>query len=563
MNNTIDSSILTYLKSLTLLCVEDNKTTQLLYKSLFEELVEDIIFADNGEEGYEKFRNQKVDLIIVDYAMPVLNGIDMIRKTRDINKEIPIILVSAIKDVDVIVQALQLNVNNFLKKPIIATEVMQAIGNISKLLFAENYLKEQREKKIGELEKKEKYNSYQEDLAFSKELNIIRNDFYYHMIDTYQAILVDFLYKPLDILSGDAYSARKIDDKRVFYFIVDGMGKGLSASLSSMLLTAYVNHTIDKMGNNFSLKKLIESALEYIKPIILDEEALSTEFIVMDYKSSTMLYSKFAMPPSLAQSEENQIIKIKSNNPPMSKYTDNFTVSKMDISKITKFLFYSDGLVENSVKGEQKLYANFIENDFLNSFIKDELRENLLSKIDTQEDDMTFIFINQLPLPQQEKRVTRSFESTLNAVEDANDWYTDIWNGFTTNYKLAYKACVVFSELFMNAYEHGNLGLDTKTKHRLLSEDIYFTTLQELQKNCKKKITVTIDTIESNSHRYIATLIKDEGEGFNTDILHEIFKDRKNFNGRGIYISRQSSLGLYYNSKGNSVLYLHKIESEA
>ncbi len=558
MNGIIDSSILSYLKSLTLLCVEDNKTTQLLYQSIFEDLVANIILAENGEDGYEKFQNQKIDLIIVDYDMPILNGIDMIKKIRDINKEIPIILVSAIQDIDVIVQALQLNVNNFLKKPIIVSEVMHAVENVSKLIFASNCLKEQREKKIRELEKKEEYNSYQEDLAFSKELNIVRNDFYYKMLDTHQTILVDFLYKPLDILSGDAYSARNIGEERVFYFIVDGMGKGLSASLSSMLLTAYINHIVDKMHNSFSLKKLVESALDYIRPIILDEEALSTEFIVMDYKNSLMQYSKFAMPPSLAQSIDNEVIKIKANNPPMSKYTNNFMVSEIDISKTTKFLFYTDGLIENSVREEGKLYANFIDNDFLRSFTKDELREKLLYKIDAQEDDMTFIFINQLPPIQKEKRIMKTFESTLNAVEEANDWYTDIWNGFTTNYKLAYNAGVVFSELFMNAYEHGNLGLDAKTKHRLLSEDIYFTTLEDLQKECKKKIYVTVDIVESNSNKYIITLIKDEGQGFNTNILREIFKERDNFNGRGIYISRQSSLGLYYCLGGTCVLFLHK-----
>lgn len=558
MNGNIDSSILAYLKSLTLLCVEDNKTTQLLYQSIFEDLVANIVLSDNGKDGYEKFQNQKIDLIIVDYDMPVLNGIEMIKKIRDVDKEIPIILVSAIQDIDVIVQALQLNVNNFLKKPIIVSEVMQAIENVSKLIFAGNYLKEQREKKIRELERKEEYSSYQEDLAFSKELNIVRNDFYYKMMETEQVILMDFLYKPLDILSGDAYSARKIGDEKVFYFIVDGMGKGLSASLSSMLITAYINHIVDKMHNSFSLQKLVESALEYIKPIILDEEAISIEFIVLDYKSSTMQYSKFAMPPSLAQSSDNEIVKIKANNPPMSKFTDDFEVSEIDISNLKKFLFYSDGLVENSVREKGKLYANFIENDFLRSFTKDELKEKLLYKIDAQEDDMTFIFINQLPLIPKEKRITKSFESTLNAVEEANDWYTDIWNGFTTNYKLAYNAGIVFSELFMNAYEHGNLGLDAKTKHRLLNEDIYFTTLEDLQKKCNKKITVTVEIVESNSNRYVITFIKDEGQGFNTNILREIFKDRDSFNGRGIYISRQSSLGLYYCSGGTCVLFLQK-----
>ena len=408
MNSHIDDSILHYLNSLTLLCVEDNKTTQLLYESIFNELVEDVIFADNGEDGYQKYKNEKIDLIIVDYDMPVLNGIDMIKKIRDNDKEIPIILVSAIQDIDVIVLALQLNVSNFLKKPIIVSEVMKAVENVSKLLFAGNYLKEQREKKIRELERKEEYNSYQEDLAFSKELNILRNDFYYQMHKNSSATLIDFFYKPLDVLSGDTYSAREITEDIQLFFIIDGMGKGLSASLSSMLFTAYINHIVDKIKHDFTLTNLIESALDYIKPILLEDEAISADFIVIDYKSTTMHYCKFAMPSSLLESTSKEIIYIKSNNPPISKYTKTFEISKMDIEQITKFLFYSDGIVENSTRNRQTLYADYIKDDFLSSFTKDELREKILWKIDTQEDDMTFIFINQLKLNDSVKKISQT-----------------------------------------------------------------------------------------------------------------------------------------------------------
>jgi serine phosphatase RsbU (regulator of sigma subunit)/anti-sigma regulatory factor (Ser/Thr protein kinase) len=483
----------------------------------------------------------------------------MIKKIRENNQDVPIVLVSAIRDVDVIVEALQLNVNNFLKKPIVATEVMQAVENVTKLLIADNYLREQREKKIKDLEKREKYSQYQEDLAFSKELNILRNDFYYQMINNGSIALLDFFYKPLDILSGDAYSARKIGDKCVFYFIVDGMGKGISASLSSMLITSYINHIVDKMDSGFGFENIINSSIEYIRPILLEDEALSIDFIVINYKEQIMQYAKFAMPPSLLQSTDNKIIRVRSNNQPLSKYTTNFNISNLDISKISKFIFYSDGIVESSVRGENKLYLNFIEDDFLSSFTKDEFREKLLWRIDEQEDDMTFIFINQLALDHTSE-IKKKFQTTLEAVEEANEWYTDIWNKLTKNYKLSYSASVVFSELFMNAYEHGNLGLDSEAKHRLLEEDNYFTTLEEREKNCKKQINVTVSIIAYNSGRYVTTVIEDEGNGFDTQILSKIFRDRKNFNGRGVYISRQSSLGIYYNSTGNSVLFLHKIE---
>lgn len=562
MHNDINTSALDYLRSLTLLCVEDNETTQLIYTYIFQDIVKEIIFANNGKDGLEKFALYDIDIVLSDYNMPLLNGIEMIKHIREMDAKVPIVLVTAIQEVDVIIEALQLGVTNFLKKPIVASEMVHAVENAAKIAIADRYLKEQREQKIQEFEKKEKYNSFQEELAFAKELNILRNDFYYQMHENSSVVLIDFFYKPLDILSGDAYSAREIDADKQFYFIIDGMGKGLSASLSSMLLTSFINYTIDKNVKAFDLQKTINEAVAYIKPILLDEEAIAADFIVIDYKNLTIEYAKFAMPPSLMQSSKNEIVKVKSNNPPLSKYTNETKVSSLDISDMFKFLFYSDGVIENSVREGNKLYANYLEKDFLSSFTKDKLREKILWKTQEQEDDMTFIFLNRLHCISAPVAIKKSFPTSLSAVDEANEWYATLWSSLTDDYKLAYNAGVVFTELFMNAYEHGNLGLSSVEKHALMEEDNYFSTLEKLEESSDKKIEVCINTLHYNNNRYITTTIRDEGKGFDTQILSDIFRDRKNFNGRGVYISRQASLGIYYNAKGTSVLFLHRIEGE-
>jgi anti-sigma regulatory factor (Ser/Thr protein kinase) len=283
---------------------------------------------------------------------------------------------------------------------------------------------------------------------------------------------------------------------------------------------------------------------------------------VIDYKNLTIEYAKFAMPPSLMQSSKNEIVKVKSNNPPLSKYTNETKVSSLDISDMFKFLFYSDGVIENSVREGNKLYANYLEKDFLSSFTKDELREKILWKTQEQEDDMTFIFLNRLHCISAPVAIKKSFPTSLSAVDEANEWYANLWSSLTDDYKLAYNAGVVFTELFMNAYEHGNLGLSSVEKHALMEEDNYFSTLEKLEESSDKKIEVCINTLHYNNNRYITTTIRDEGKGFDTQILSDIFRDRKNFNGRGVYISRQASLGIYYNAKGTSVLFLHRIEGE-
>jgi len=417
------------------------------------------------------------------------------------------------------------------------------------------------EERLKELEKSEAYSSYQADLAFEKELNILRNDFYYQMIDSKTTSLVDFLYRPLDRLSGDAYSARRIDDNRTFYLLVDGMGKGISASFTTVIMTTFINHLIDKMieHDSFSLDIIIRESIEFIKPILLDDEVLAIDYICFDSYYGVLEYAKFAMPPFLLLDKQENLIKIKSNNIPLSKWQANYKVDSYNIDNIEKLLFYSDGIVENSTVCDDQPYAMFIEEDFKESFTREEFKDRFYTRVKEQEDDLTLIFINSLDMSEETLVRQKVFDTSLDAVDEASSWYEEVWQSLNVDMKVSYKADVVFTELFMNAYEHGNLGIDSKTKHKYLEDDIYFEKLIELEEKCSKKISVNVYKIKECSSEYVVTKICDEGDGFDTQILSLIFRNSKKFNGRGVFVSRKNSMGIYYNSKGNCVLFLNKI----
>lgn len=417
------------------------------------------------------------------------------------------------------------------------------------------------QERLEQLEKSEAYASYQAELAFEKELNILRNDFYYQMISSSSTSLVDFMYRPLDTLSGDTYSARRIDEYRTFYLLVDGMGKGISASFTTVIITSFINHLIDKMitHESFSLDIIIRESMEFIRPILLDDEVLAIDYICFDDKYRVLEYAKFAMPPFLLQDKQDNITRIKSNNAPLSKWQSEYTIDRCDIKNIEKFLFYSDGIVENSTDCEGLPYAAFIEDDFRDSFTREEFKEKFFAKITEPEDDLSLIFINSLDLREETLLDAKSFATTLEALESATEWYESLWETLQVESKEAYRAALVFTELYMNAYEHGNLGIDSKTKHRYLKEDIYFEKLSELEQTCTKKIFVSVYKLEEASSTYIVTKIFDEGEGFDTQILSQIFRNAHKFNGRGVFVSRKNSMGIYYNSTGNCVLFLNKI----
>lgn len=75
-----------------ILCIDDNRHGLFARQSLLEEQGYEVLVARNGKEGLEKFRAERIDLLIVDYMMPEMNGAEVIRHIRKMNARVPIIL---------------------------------------------------------------------------------------------------------------------------------------------------------------------------------------------------------------------------------------------------------------------------------------------------------------------------------------------------------------------------------------------------------------------------------------------------------------------------------------
>jgi CheY-like chemotaxis protein/anti-sigma regulatory factor (Ser/Thr protein kinase) len=558
-------SIRQYLKNIRLLCVDDSADMQYLYKSFFENLFKEVIYAYNGEEGLEAFKNNEIHIILTAYAMPKMNGLEMTEKIRQIKHSVPIILATSYDKYEVLIQALQVNVNNFIHKPFDPSELFDMITKVTKILIAEDFLKKQREKELVLLKERKAYSNYQEELSFQKELKILRNDFYYRLSseNLYEQIyLVDFLYSPLDTLSGDAYSARQLPNGIDFFLLVDGMGKGISAAMSAMLTTAFVNYRIDnaiRYKSKFSLQECIEKTISHMQKLLLEDEILSVTFAAIDTINNNMEYASFSMPAILLMDEDYNIKRVSSNNAPLNAYYNPINITQVDLHSIKKILIYSDGIPENSIALNDETYEAYIEEDFKNSMTREDLKQLIQSRITAQEDDMSFILINHLSL--NEKRLySEKIPATLKAVENSQEWFSVLIQQHASNEEIINNAILAFNELLMNAYEHGSLKISSSQKEQLIENNTYFETLLDREVKLSLEIRIDIEHItNSNNEQYLLTIISDEGEGFDTEILRGDFGIKKNFNGRGIFMSRNATHGIYYNRKANSVIFFIKL----
>ncbi|WP_367182072.1 response regulator [Sulfurimonas sp.] len=101
-----------------ILVVEDNITNQLVLLGLLEDCVKEIDIAKNGKEAVEMFQIGKYELILMDIQMPIMDGYEATRIIREIDKEIPIIALTANAMVEEIEKTKKAGMNEHLIKPI-------------------------------------------------------------------------------------------------------------------------------------------------------------------------------------------------------------------------------------------------------------------------------------------------------------------------------------------------------------------------------------------------------------------------------------------------------------
>ncbi|MDZ7642532.1 MAG: response regulator [Desulfurivibrio sp.] len=81
-----------------ILLVDDEESIHLLYREELEEEGYEVESAISGDEALEKLDVVKPDLIILDINMPGMNGIEALRRIKEINPDIPVILCTAYQE---------------------------------------------------------------------------------------------------------------------------------------------------------------------------------------------------------------------------------------------------------------------------------------------------------------------------------------------------------------------------------------------------------------------------------------------------------------------------------
>jgi two-component system, response regulator PdtaR len=118
-----------------ILIAEDESIIRLGLKAMLQEMGHEVVLAANGREALEQARRCRPDLAILDIKMPLTNGLQA-AETLSRTQPLPILLLTAFSEQDLIERAAELPIHGYLIKPIQAGELAAAIAVATKR-FAE------------------------------------------------------------------------------------------------------------------------------------------------------------------------------------------------------------------------------------------------------------------------------------------------------------------------------------------------------------------------------------------------------------------------------------------
>jgi two-component system cell cycle response regulator len=111
------------------LLVEDNESDAELVRHFLKDLPFRLERLSNGEEAVELCRTGRVDMMLLDILLPGLNGFDVCRQVRssEKGKDMPIVVITCLEDMDSRLKCLELQADDFLVKPIVGRELQARV----------------------------------------------------------------------------------------------------------------------------------------------------------------------------------------------------------------------------------------------------------------------------------------------------------------------------------------------------------------------------------------------------------------------------------------------------
>ncbi len=348
-----------------ILIVDDQFENIRIIRKYIEDTKEpyNIFTALNGHLALEITSLREIDLVITDWQMPIMNGIQLLNtlKGNPVTADIPVIIITgAMLSPDDIRTALEAGAHDYIRKPVERVELIARMKSMLKINSAYKQMKLQKQ----EIEEKSRLINESINYAGRIQKALLNVDKAVH--DYFADYFI--LWQPREIVSGDFYWIKKINN-RIIIAAADCTGHGVPGAFVSMLGIALLNEIIPR-NDYTSISEVLEILRKKFITALHQNDNNSEvwdgmDIAICEINTETLLMQYSGANNPIFLIRNNELVHYQPTKSPIGGYLVErpFELSQIQLQKDDSIYLFSDGFMDQpgGESGERFKMSRFKE----------------------------------------------------------------------------------------------------------------------------------------------------------------------------------------------------------
>ena len=227
------------------LVVDDALDIQIYLGELLKKWGFQVVFANDGLEACERLEKESIKLVISDWVMPHMSGVELCRSIRSAPRPhyVYVILLTGRNADNDLLEGMAAGADEFLTKPFNADELRARIKAAQRVLHLEQSL-EQRNSALthANRELQKSHNTIRQDL----EAAAVMQRSMLPETECAQGLNLQSLFCPAAVVAGDIFSYLKLDDSHMAFYHIDVAGHGVRSAMLSFTLSKVLSSSVEE-----------------------------------------------------------------------------------------------------------------------------------------------------------------------------------------------------------------------------------------------------------------------------------------------------------------------------
>ncbi len=342
------------------LVAEDDLTIRTWLKVKLQKWGYDIDLAADGVQAYDLYQEYKHSLVLVDWIMPRMDGIELIRKIREDSSigKTYIIIITAKQTGDDLISGVEAGADDYIIKPVESDELHARIIAAERILSLELELQKRNESlEYANMQMKQ-------DMAVAAR---IQQSFLPHEVPQFEKVAFEWGLLPCDELAGDALNVIQLDDTHVGFYLLDVSGHGVAAALLAMTLihtlsadkpNSVLFQSTGEIDKSYQICPPSELASRLNNQFPMDDiigQYFTFVYGILDMLTMRVNYTSAGHPGPVVIPAQGEARSYPSTGMPVG-FIPNSLYEEKEIQMVSgdRLFFFSDGIPESTNKYDEQ-----------------------------------------------------------------------------------------------------------------------------------------------------------------------------------------------------------------